>query len=81
MFKLMGTDCHAGGKTRKALIQEDKAEGYHIFKFTEEFPLKAGDRIKNWKTEQDYEVVSFRPVSKFNVFWVFEVCAGVVGPQ
>lgn len=81
MISLTGTDCHAGGEKRKALIQEDKEEGYHIFKFLEEFPLQTGDRIKNWATEQNYEVVSFRSVSKFGVFWVFEVCAGAVGPS
>ena len=73
MFEVQGTDCEAGGETRKALIQEsdDKA----VFKFLEEFGLKNDDLIRNCMTEQQYSVVDYRAVSKFGGFWCFQVTA------
>jgi len=73
LFAKSSTDCHAGGELRKALIEEK--EGVTIFKFLDEFPLKIDDVVKNWITEQDFCVVDFRAVSKFGVFWIFEVSA------
>jgi hypothetical protein len=43
----MGTDCQAGGESRKAMITENKQERTYAFCFADEFAVKPGDKIKN----------------------------------
>jgi len=71
----MGTDCHAGGETRKALISENKDTGDTVFKFAEELSIGPGDVVRKEITEETFTVVSVRPVSKANAFYCFEVVA------
>lgn len=73
ILKEMGTDCQAGGEKRRALLQDDRAKRTTIFSFADEFPLKKGDKIKNWATEVDHTVIEMRPVSKAGAFHHFEV--------
>ena len=73
LLKQMGTDCHAGGETRKALISRDKETRDMVFKFAEEFSIGAGDTVRNEITEEIFTVVSVRPVSAGNAFHHFEV--------
>jgi len=75
LLKEMGTDCHAGGETRKALISKDKEMGDTVLKFLEEFAIGAGDVVRNEITEETFTVVSVRPVATANVFHHFEVVA------
>ena len=71
MFREMGTDCEAGGETRRALIDDGDLET--TFKFLEEFAVANDDVIRNCITEDRFSVVDYKPVSKFGVFWVFRV--------
>jgi len=76
MLEKMGTDCDAGGELRKALIQENKEKGYTVFKFADEFPLKAGDMIRNCMTETIFSVIDTpHAVSRANAFHHFEAAA------
>ncbi len=75
MLEMIGTDCQAAGESRKALVQEDKKTGATLFKFADEFPIKAGDKIKNRATEADFSVLQARPVSKAGSYHHFEVTA------
>jgi hypothetical protein len=73
ILREMGTECQAGGEKRRALLQDNRAERTTTFKFADEFPLKKGDKIKNWATEVDHTVMDMRPVSKAGGFHHFEV--------
>src|SRR5471032_1156181 len=72
---LQGTDCHAGGEKRRALVEEKKSEGYTVFKFAEEFAIQPGDKVKNWATEKEFEVIDAQPVPRGGAFHHFEVAA------
>jgi hypothetical protein len=75
LLKQMGTDCHADGETRKALISKHKETSDTVFKFAEECSIQAGDVVRNQITEETFTVVSVRPVSAANAFHHFEVVA------
>jgi hypothetical protein len=74
-LKHHGTDCHAGGETRRAVIGTRKETGDTLFMFAEEFSIGAGDTIRNEITEETFTVVSVRPVAVANTFRHFEVVA------
>jgi len=67
-----GTDCQ-GGETRKALMKEDRKTGLTTFKFSDEFPIKTGDQVKNLVTGTAYSVVQVRPISVAGSYHCFEV--------
>jgi hypothetical protein len=71
----MGTDCQAGGESRKAMITENKEDRTYAFCFADEFAVKAGDKIKNWATEADFTVTRTRSLPAAGSFHYFEVSA------
>ena len=68
-----------GGEKRRALVEENKSEGYTVFKFAEEFAIQPGDKVKNWATEKEFEVIDAQPVSRGGAFHHFEVAAWMRG--
>jgi hypothetical protein len=75
LLATQGTDCHAGGELRRTLIEENKHEGYTVFKSADEFAIQPGDTIKNWATAREFEVIDAQPVSRGGAFHHFEVAA------
>jgi hypothetical protein len=75
LLEVGGTNCHAAGETRKALLRDDKHRGTTLFQFADEFPLKPGDVLKNWVTETNFSTIRARPVSSAGCFNHFEVTA------
>jgi hypothetical protein len=71
----MGTECQAGGESRKAMITENKQERTYAFCFADEFAVKPGDKIKNWVTETNFTVIRTRSLSAAGSFHYFEVTA------
>jgi hypothetical protein len=56
-MKVFGEDFHAGGETRRAVYSDHK--GIKKISFLPgEFPLRVGDVIKRWTTEENFKVVS-----------------------
>ena len=74
-LKHNGTDCHAGGEARRALVSMRKEAGDTVFQFAEEFAIVSGDVIRNEITEETFTVASVRPVAADNTFVYLEVVA------
>jgi hypothetical protein len=56
-MRVFGEDFHVDGETRKGVYSDHKGVKKISF-LPGEFPLKAGDIIRRWATEENYRVVS-----------------------
>ena len=75
LLATQGTDCHAGGEIRRALVEEIRNEGYTMFKFADEFAIQPGDNMRNCGFEREFEVIDAQPVARAGTFHHFEVAA------
>jgi hypothetical protein len=53
---VFGEDFHAGGETRRGVYSDHKGVKKISF-LPGEFPLRAGDVIKRWATEENFKVL------------------------
>jgi hypothetical protein len=57
LLDALGADYDVGGDQRRALKDTTLKEGFVVLRFAEEFPIQAGDRIREARSELHFDVV------------------------